>query len=462
MENVDLIYQQTLNYLYSFVDYSLTRQLQYSPEKFNLDHMKELLDLMGNPQTNYPVVHVAGTKGKGSTCAMIEGVLRAGGLRVGLYTSPHLQEYTERIQINRQEISKEDLIARVEELKPHIAKIPQLTTFELTTAIAFETFSRNKVDVAVVEVGLGGRLDSTNIVDPVVSVITSLSMDHMNVLGDTLAAIAGEKAGIIKVGRPVVVSPQKDEALQVVRKVAQEKNAPLTQVGEDYCFADAGHSLNGQSLYVWEKGEQTQMDAFLDYEGKTEWQPVHLTIPLLGYHQVVNAATAFTTLRVLSNLGWKLSLDVIRKGFSQVQWPGRFEVINQNPLIIVDSAHNQDSALKLRLTVDDYLPEQAITLVFGVSEDKDVHGMFVELLPRVKRVVVTQSQHPRAMSSQRLADMVHQFGRPAILTTTIEDALAQAVAAADDGSAILVAGSLFVAAAARETWKKKQKGKDEK
>jgi dihydrofolate synthase/folylpolyglutamate synthase len=213
---------------------------------------------------------------------------------------------------------------------------------------------------------------------------------------------------------------------------------------------------------VWEKGEQTQMDAFLDYEGKTEWQPVHLTIPLLGYHQVVNAATAFTTLRVLSNLGWKLSLDVIRKGFSQVQWPGRFEVINQNPLIIVDSAHNQDSALKLRLTVDDYLPEQAITLVFGVSEDKDVHGMFVELLPRVKRVVVTQSQHPRAMSSQRLADMVHQFGRPAILTTTIEDALAQAVAAADDGSAILVAGSLFVAAAARETCKKKQKGKDEK
>ena len=206
MDDIELAYNQALDYLYSFVDYSLTRNLTYSPEKFDLGRMVELMKNLGDPQRAYPVIHIAGTKGKGSTAALIASALQAAGYKVGFYTSPHLQDFTERIQVNQTPVSHATLTALVEEIKPQVAKTERLTTFELTTALAFLYFQRCKVDIAVVEVGLGGRLDATNIVTPLVSVITSLSMDHMAVLGDTLPKIAAEKAGIIKPGRPVVLA----------------------------------------------------------------------------------------------------------------------------------------------------------------------------------------------------------------------------------------------------------------
>jgi len=255
MNDVEKAYQECLDYLYSFVDYSLTRNLRYAEEKFDLGRMRTFMGRLGNPQEAYPVIHVAGTKGKGSTAAMVASALQAAGYRVGFYTSPHLEEFCERIQINRQLISHADLVRIVDQVKPVVAEIEQLTTFELTTAAAFLYFAEQKVDVAVIEVGLGGRLDATNVVKPVVSVITSLSLDHTKVLGDTLAKIAFEKAGIIKPGRPVVMAPQREEARLVVERVAIERETKHVHVGRDILFTPDQHSLDERSLLLWRKEE---------------------------------------------------------------------------------------------------------------------------------------------------------------------------------------------------------------
>src|SRR5918996_4243463 len=233
MTDIETQYNRALDYLYSFVDYSLKHSSEIAKAEFNLDRMFALMEELGNPHTKYPIIHVAGTKGKGSVCAMCASALQATGYKTGLYTSPHLWDYTERIQINGEPISHEQLIELVEEVKPAVGRIPKLTTFEITTALGLLAFAKNSVDAAVIEVGLGGRLDATNIVAPNVSVITSLSYDHMAVLGDTLAKIAGEKAGIIKEGMPVVSSPQKEEALEVLERVAKLNDSAITLIGKD-------------------------------------------------------------------------------------------------------------------------------------------------------------------------------------------------------------------------------------
>lgn len=448
----DSKYQAALDYLYSFVDYSLTRQLRYSPEKFDLNRMKHFMNLLGNPENTYPVIHIAGTKGKGSTAAMIAAVLQAAGHRVGLYTSPHLHDYTERIQINRMQISHEKLTEFVDELKPVIAEIPELTTFEITTAIGFLYFAREKVDISIVEVGLGGRLDATNVVNPLLSVITSLSYDHMNVLGNSISEIATEKAGIIKQGRPVVLAPQIEIAKDVVEKIAAERNSEVKMVGRDYLFTPGPHSLEGQTVYVWPAKDQSLMNAYIQNGGKTDWNPVILNFPLLGYHQVQNAATAYAALETARMMGVKIQESDIEKGFKEVQWSGRFEILRRDPIVIVDSAHNQDSALKLRIAMDDYLNGKMITLVFGVSEDKDIHGMFEQLLPKVKYFIATKSIHPRAAEPEKLVELAQQYGKPSFVTHGIEEALHLANKMAGKHGAIVIAGSIFVAAAAIETW----------
>ncbi|MBL0346474.1 Mur ligase family protein [Candidatus Villigracilis affinis] len=246
--NTETSYNKALDYLYSFVDYSLKHSSELAKADFNLDRMFALMESLGNPQSKYPIIHVAGTKGKGSVSALCASSLKVAGYQVGLYTSPHLLDYCERIQINGAPISHEQLVELVEEIQPYVAKVEKLTTFEITTALAFMAFAKYGVSAAVFEVGLGGRLDATNIVTPKVSVITSLSYDHMAVLGNTLALIAGEKAGIIKQGVPVVSSPQKDEAFEVLERVAKEKGAALTLVGRDVTFKLTGSSLDGQKF----------------------------------------------------------------------------------------------------------------------------------------------------------------------------------------------------------------------
>jgi dihydrofolate synthase/folylpolyglutamate synthase len=449
---VESEYQEALDYLYKYVDYSLVRNLRYSPEKFDLKRMFDFVNTLGNPERNYPILHVAGTKGKGSVSAMCASALEAAGYRVGLYTSPHLTDFAERLRVNGCPIPHQELVALVDDTKTKIESIPELTTFEITTALAFLYFHLQGVEAAVIEVGLGGRLDPTNVAIPIVSVITSISYDHTLILGDTLAQIASEKAGIIKPGVPVVVAPQKDEARKVIEQAAEQQSAPLIQVGRDYLFAPLSHSLENQTLLVWAASEQTFLDAYIESGGTQEWEPTRLTIPLLGYHQVENAATAYAALRTARDQGLHLSEEEIRTGFRNASWSGRFEILQRHPAVIIDSAHNRDSALKLRLALDDYFPGQPVVLIFGASEDKDIHGMFAELLPRVSQVVATKSIHPRAVEPEKLVELAHQFGRPAVVTESVEAALEEALRLAEKEAVVLVAGSIFVAAGIRDAW----------
>src|SRR5215216_2157674 len=399
MSDIENRYNKALDYLYSFVDYSLKHISELAKAEFNLDRMFALLDELDNPQAKYPIIHVAGTKGKGSVSALCASALQAAGYKTGLYTSPHLWDYVERIQINGLPISHGQLIDLVEEVKPAVAKTPKLTTFEITTALGLLAFAKNNVDAAVIEVGLGGRLDATNIVMPKVSVITSLSYDHMAVLGNTLAQIATEKAGIIKEGVPVVSAPQIEEALQVLERIAKERNSQLILVGKDVTFTRLSSSLDGQSLRLFaQSGESGSERSRSALEAK---------IPLLGFHQVENAAIAYTALKTS---GIELSDEAIQKGFAQVKWPARFEVLRRESPVVIDSAHNRDSAKRLRETLDEYFPEKPVILIFCALEDKDIDSILEELKPRLESVVATQADHPRAPSVEWLAEQVKKVG----------------------------------------------------
>jgi len=441
-------YQRTLDYLYSFVDFSLTRGMRYTPGQFDLGRMDALVQALGHPERTYPSLHIAGTKGKGSVSAMCSAALQAAGYRVGLYTSPHLHDYAERIQVNGQPIPHADLVSLVDEIKPVIATIPRLTTFEITTALAFLYFARQEVDVAVLEVGLGGRLDATNVVVPAVAVITSLSYDHMHILGNTLSEIAAEKGGIIKPGVPVVLSPQKDEAREVIERIAAERHAPLIQVGRDYLYASLERSLDGQSFAVWSSGHGRK---------------VRLSVPLLGQHQVENAATAYAALKVFARQALPVEVEAIRRGFACTVWPGRFEVLQRQPPLVIDSAHNRDSALRLRQTLDEYFPQLPVILIFGASEDKDIEGMMAELAPRVSQVVATRSFHPRAIEPQALVEIAQKFGKSARIVPEVPEALDEALrlvtslsTPAGVGGMVLATGSIFIVAGVREAWLSRQ------
>jgi dihydrofolate synthase/folylpolyglutamate synthase len=456
--DTETAYNHALDYLYSFVDYSLKKSSELAKADFNLDRMRNLMLLLGNPELKYPILHVAGTKGKGSTCALMASALTSAGYKTGLYTSPHLQEYTERIQINGQPVSKIQLVELVEQVKPHVKAVPKLTTFEITTAIGLLHFAQHHVDAAVIEVGLGGRLDATNIVTPQVSVITSLSYDHMAVLGNTLELIAGEKAGIIKPGVPVVSAPQTEEALVVLERVAREFHAPLTLIGRDVTFEIGKHSVDGQTVSVsgWQHPAgrgQDEENGGQDTENRQE--SVILCVPLLGQHQGSNAATAYAALRLS---GLKMSNDAIVKGFASVRWPCRFEIVRNEPPVILDSAHNQDSFDKLAQTLDDYYPDRSVLLIFGSSEDKDVTGMLASLRGRLKLVLATKAIHPRALEPKNIVELANKSGIRAEVAAPVEKALTRALELALHGrDIILSAGSMFVTAEVKTAWQNLEK-----
>lgn len=445
-------YQNALDYLYRFADYSVERSYRYSAEVFELQRVRDLLTALGNPEEKFESFHVAGTKGKGSVSAFIASVLQHAGYRTGLYTSPHLIRFNERIRIDGVDIPDADLVSTLEQMKPHVEAIDGLTVYEIVTAMAFSYFADHGVQYAAVEVGLGGRLDATNVIQPLITVITSLSYDHMHLLGDSLSDIAREKAGIIKEGVPLVLAPQQLEAMHVVVAEAEKHDARLVQVGKDWLFAPGSRQSKGQSLYVWPASEQELMDAYVNSAGGEEWTPPRYQIPLLGFHQVVNAAVAYAALMEAQQLGLKLQEGSVRKGFFAVDWPGRFQVLNGDPVIIVDSAHNRESALKLRLALDDYYPGQPVTLIFGASADKDIEGMLTELIPRATRVVVTQAGHPRAETPERLSEIAHSHGIRVETALPVAQAMLRAIEIARPGEVILVCGSLFVAGEALQAW----------
>ncbi len=431
-------YQQALDYIFSYTDYEKV-PMPHDPAFYDLRRVEELLARLGNPHLGARSVHIAGTNGKGSTAAMIASALTASGYITGLYTSPHLHTWRERIRVNGELISEGELAALVERLKPEVeavnqkATYGQLTTFELLTALGFAHFKLKGVDFQVLEVGLGGKFDATNVINPEVCIITSISFDHTEVLGSSLAEIAAEKAGIIKPGGVVVTAPQPDEAGKVIEETCRSYGIELVRVGSDVTWQGLSSNLNRQLLQV--KGRLGS------YE---------LSIPLLGDYQLGNAATAVAALEVLAGKGFNISKDGIISGLAQVGWPGRFQILSHHPLLIVDGAHNPDSARRLKQSLEQYFDFDRAILVIGVSSDKDIAGIVSELAPLFSKVIITRSRHPRAMALPPILAEFRRHGVEAQAVETVSEALSPALALAGARDLICVTGSLFVVAEAIE------------
>ncbi len=433
-----LTYEETLDYIYSFTDYEKGTSYRYAPEFFDLARMERFLALLDNPHRRFPSVHIAGTKGKGSTAAMTASVLQAAGYRAGLYTSPHLHTFRERIRVDGRLIERAEVVALAERLRPVVEGIEGITTFEIMTAMAFLHFVEREVDFAVLEVGLGGRLDATNVVTPLVSVITSLSYDHTHVLGHTLAQIAREKAGIIKRGVPVVSAPQAPEAMAVIEEVCRERGAELVVVGRDWTWEAGEANLKGQWFKVAGGGGQEASRSF--------W------IPLLGRHQLINATVVVAAVEMLRQRGVHIPEASLREGLRRVRWPGRLEILGRKPFLVVDCAHNADSAQKLATALRELFAYRDLILVFGASADKDIRGMMRALLPLAREVILTRAHHPRAADPGELREEARSLGWEAAIGEDVAGALSQALKLADEDDLVCVTGSTFVVAEAREAW----------
>lgn len=434
---VDSSFQQALDFIYSFIDYE--RQGPRVRQTWDLRRVEELFNLIGNPHLKSKTVHIAGSKGKGSVAAMTSSVLTTAGYKTGLFTSPHLHFYNERIRIDGSYISNDEIVELVERVRPAVekvnkeAKYGKLTTFEVTTALGFSYFADKNVDFQVIEVGLGGRLDATNIVNPDVCAITSISYEHMDLLGNTLTAIATEKAGIIKPGCTVVISPQVEEAGLVFEKIARERQARLIRVGKDITCKDLGFKNFKQTLQV--KGRL----------GKYTF-----TIPLLGQYQLDNSSVAVGVLEVLMEKGYRIPVQKLVEGMANVSWEARLQAINHRPLVIVDGAHNGDSVHKLKEALKHYFKYEKAILILGLSSDKDVENIVAELAPAFDKVIATRSIHPRAMVTEPIVAEFRKHNIEAEQTDDISIALPMALKMAGDKDLICVTGSLFVASGAIE------------
>ena len=441
MVTYDQTFRQTLDYIYSFIGNSRSKK-QIATGDLPLVNMSQILEELGNPHQALHVIHVAGTKGKGSTANFIANPLIEAGYDVGLYTSPHLIDFCERIQINNQKISPVNIIGLVEEIKPILEKYPETNTFEIMTLLAFLYFSRQNVDIAVIEVGLGGRLDPTNVVTPMVSVITSVSYDHMEILGDTLEKIAYEKGGIIKTNIPVVVSKQKPEVYMVLEQIALEIEAKFIDTSAEYVISQpVVENFVQRFSLIDQKGCQTEF-----------------TIPLLGLHQVENAVTAYVTLLECRRQGVEIDEVSIHAGFAGVQWIARFEFLSHEPTVVIDGAHNVDSITRLIETVKLVLPKKRMVLLFGASKGKDLAGMLSQLLPLCDNVIFSKSAHPKASEPEVLVELAQSLGYTSQAFTTIEEALNAAISLMDENSVVLGTGSLFFAAAIKDIWEHTEHG----
>jgi len=440
-------YRQAEDYILSFTDYEKIPGIAYTSANYDLRRMEKLLQPLGNPHLRTKTVHIAGTKGKGSTAAMISQTLITADYKTGLFTSPHLHTLRERIRINGTMISEVDFAALVTKLKPIVEKVNreaaygELTTFEILTAVIFAYFKNSQVDFQVLEVGLGGRLDATNVAKADVCVITSISLDHTEILGDTVAKIAAEKAGIIKPECIVVSSPQVNKVAEVIEQVCQQQGARLIQVGKDVTWQKTGGDLYKQNLIV--KGKAGNYD---------------LTIPLLGDYQLENAATALAALEALVCLGANISAQNIATGFRQVNWPGRLQILSREPMVIVDGAHNAYSMGKLVESIKKYFQCDRCFVIFGTSCDKDIPGMARGLKPLADNVIITSSSHPRAASTPILIEEFAKLGIKVDVTENIANALSKALTVVKKTDLILVTGSLFVVAEALDYVNKRKPG----
>lgn len=418
-------YRETLDYLYGLEKFGMV---------FGLDNVLWILSLLGNPQDSFRSVHVAGTNGKGSVVSMVATTLKEGGYRTGTYTSPHLISFTERIAVNEEPIAEKEVVRLTRIIKARIDeenRQKHFTFFDFTTALAFEYFKEQGADVAVVEVGLGGRLDSTNVIQPLVSVITNVEFDHQEFLGNTIEEIAREKAGVIKDGVPVVTGA-KGAALDVVRKAASGR-ADLYVLGEHFSFAKKGEQVMDYTT-ASAVGLGRSFDA--------------LSIALKGDHQLINASLALCTLEILASRGFTLEEKTIRRGLSATQWPGRLEVIPETPvrpMILLDGAHNPDGARSLATFLRTHFQDKRKILVFGVMKDKDFKEMLSELTGAVDEVVLTKPEIARAA----LPADVAVYAPDAMLTGSVRDGLNEAFGRAHKEDMIIIAGSFYTVGEAK-------------
>ncbi len=429
----DPAYQSALARIFAYSEAPRSPEQLALGRARKLDRMRALLGLAGAPQARFPTVLVAGTKGKGSMVAALTAMLSAAGYRVGRYTQPHLYSYRERIWADGDFITPAELIAALDVMSPALEivsrrshEVGPLTTFDVGTALALVHFARVQVDVAVVEVGVGGASDATNVLEPLVSVIGPVGLDHRATLGPDLASIAREKAGVARSGADVVVGRQELEALRAIEAEVGRIGGHTVVFGRDFRAYPDSSSAGSFAI-----------------EGRFGKIPA-LATPLRGAFQRENAVTAVAAALALTRVGWRIPEEAIRAGLAGVHWPGRFQTVLDDPLTVVDGAHNASAARALASAVADYLSDRPLTLVLGMAEDKDVTTFMAELAPSVDRVIVTRARHPRSTEPTVLAAKLGEFGFVADIIPRPSDALRRAWERTPAAGAVLVTGSLFL------------------
>ena len=433
-----LTYKETLDYIYNLNIYGI---------KLGLQNITLLLSLLGNPHKEFKIIHIAGTNGKGSTAAMISFILQAQGFKVGLYTSPHLVDFAERMKINYQSIEEEKIGELLKRVMPYIEKVAHTpgyshpTFFEVITAMAFLYFYNEKVDFLVLEVGLGGRLDATNVCQPLISVITKIDYDHMDKLGSNLTEIAREKGGIIKSEGIVITSKQNDEAYSEIRKISIANKCRIFSVGKEINYEILKSDIKGSLFNL--KGIYSEFK--------------NLYIPLLGRHQVNNAATAVAAIEALRIKKIKISKRAIIEGLEKVKWEGRLEIIQNNPLLILDGAHNPNGIRVVREALEDIFFHNRLILVLGIFSDKDYKQMIQIISPIADLLITTKAQNPRATPPQIIAQEAAQYlsQDKIMITDDVPEAINLALQNSCEGDLICITGSLYTVGEAKNYFKRK-------
>ena len=415
-------YRESTDYLFGLQKYGI---------KFGLNCTANLLSRVGNPHQRLRCIHIAGTNGKGSTAAMLSAIMKRHGLRVGLYTSPHLVRFTERFRIDDDEVSPERIMEIYRCVRQVVDEAEPPTFFEIVTTMAFQYFAEEKVDWAIVEAGMGGRLDATNVLRPQVSVITNVSLDHEEYLGNTLGAIAREKAGIIKAQVPVVTGARQPLVQAILKTSCLRLDAPLARLGKDF-------------------RARRNADGFLRYDGLKRRFP-SLELNLVGWHQFCNAALALATLEVLEREG-ALSLNpaLIQEGLLQVRWPARLEILQEKPLVILDGAHNPQGAECLRDALKQFFPKRRLHLVLGIMADKDIRGILSRLLPRAATAIFTQPKYARRADPETLRQLAKPYLQKHYVIPDPRLAIQQAMSLAAPEDVICITGSLYFAGEVKE------------
>jgi dihydrofolate synthase/folylpolyglutamate synthase len=416
-------YQQSLDYLYGLEKFGMI---------FNLTQVERILNAIGDPHKEIQTIHIGGTNGKGSTAAMMSSILQKEGYRVGLYTSPHLIRFTERIKVNGKEIEEEEVAALAGWMRKEIEAsgiLPPFTFFDFTTAMALHYFKQKLVDLAILEVGLGGRLDSTNVVDPLIAIITNIAKDHEEYLGKSILKIAQEKAGIIKKGRPLITAATQPLVLRLFSKVCQGKESPYFRVGKEFRYVRAE-------------------DGDFDYEGLSRklWG-IHLN--LKGFHQVINATTALGAMEVLEDLGYRVSTHAMIDGLKEVDWPGRLEIVSSSPRVILDGAHNPAGALVLKESLEKEFQYQNLILLIGIMKDKDIPSMLHLLAPLAHHIIFTKPHTDRAAAPSLLKKALGQNGRKAEIAEDLREAIERGLSLTQEEDLLCITGSLYTVGEAR-------------